>query len=76
MPNVSITLSKHVLTRIDRLAGPKQSRSAFIETVLTQYLRRRERAHAKARDLELINRSADELSVEVEDVLRYQALEK
>ena len=72
----SITLSKDVLTRIDRLAGSKHSRSAFIEAVLTQYLRRRARAQAEARDLELLNRSADELSAEVEDVLRYQALDE
>ena len=31
----SITLSKEVLTGIDRIAGSKQSRSAFIEAVLT-----------------------------------------
>jgi metal-responsive CopG/Arc/MetJ family transcriptional regulator len=69
----SITLSKEVLTGIDRLAGSKQSRSAFIEAVLTQYLRRQARAQVEARDLELINKAADELDAEVEDVLRYQA---
>ena len=68
----SITLSKEVLTRIDRLAGSKQSRSAFIEAVLTQYLRRRARAQIEARDLELINKAADELNAEVDDILRYQ----
>jgi metal-responsive CopG/Arc/MetJ family transcriptional regulator len=72
----SITLSKDVLTRIDRLAGSKHSRSAFIEGVLTQYLRRRARTHADARDLELINNAADELNSEVEDVLSYQALDE
>jgi metal-responsive CopG/Arc/MetJ family transcriptional regulator len=40
----SITLSKEVLAGIDRIAGSKQARSAFIEAVLTQYLRRRARA--------------------------------
>jgi metal-responsive CopG/Arc/MetJ family transcriptional regulator len=68
----SITLSKEVLARIDRVAGSKQSRSAFIEAVLTQYLRRRARAQVEARDLELINNAANELNVEVEDILRYQ----
>ena len=72
----SITLSKEVLTGIDRVAGSKQSRSAFIEAVLQQYLRQRARAQVEARDLELINRAADELNVEVEDVLRYQAPEE
>jgi metal-responsive CopG/Arc/MetJ family transcriptional regulator len=69
----SITLSKEVLTGIDRIAGSKQSRSAFIEAVLVQYLRRQARARVEARDLELINKAADELNAEVEDVLRYQA---
>ncbi len=71
----SITLSKEVLAGIDRLAGSKQSRSAFIEAVLAQYLRRRARAQIEARDLELINKAANELNEEVEDVLRYQATE-
>ena len=72
----SITLSKEVLTGIDRVAGSKQSRSAFIEAVLLQYLRQRARAQRDARDLEIINRNADELNAEAEDVLRYQALDE
>jgi metal-responsive CopG/Arc/MetJ family transcriptional regulator len=79
----SITLSKEVLLGIDRIAGSKQgskraarqSRSAFIEAVLAQYLREHARAQIEARDLELINEAADELNAEVEDVLRYQGTE-
>ena len=71
----SITLSKEVLAGIDRIAGSKRSRSAFIEAVLAQYLRKQARAQIEARDLELINKAADELNAEVEDVLRYQATE-
>jgi metal-responsive CopG/Arc/MetJ family transcriptional regulator len=70
----SVTLSKAVLAGIDRLAGSKQSRSAFIEAVLAQYLRQQARAQVEARDLELINTHADELNEEVEDVLRYQQI--
>ncbi len=70
---VSIALSKEVLVRIDRMAGAGQSRSAFIETVLAQYLDKQARMQVEARDLELLNRAADELNAEVEDVLRYQA---
>jgi metal-responsive CopG/Arc/MetJ family transcriptional regulator len=70
----SVTLSKVVLAGIDRLAGSKQSRSAFIEAVLAQYLRQQARAQVEARDLELINKHADELNEEVEDVLRYQQI--
>ena len=68
----SITLSKEVLAGIDRIAGSKQSRSAFIEAVLTQYLRKRARAQVEAHDLELINKAANGLNAEVEDILRYQ----
>jgi len=72
----SITLSKEILAGIDRAAGSKQSRSAFIEVVLAQYLRRQARAQLEARDLELLNRTADELNAEIEDVLRYQAADE
>jgi len=72
----SITLSKEVLSGIDRMAGSKQSRSAFIEAVLAQYLRKQARAQVEARDLELINKAAEELNAEVEDVLRYQAIDE
>ena len=69
----SITLSRDVLAVVDRMAGSKQSRSAFIEQALREYLREQARAKVEARDLELINQAADELEAEVEDVLRYQA---
>ena len=68
----SITLSREILTGIDRMAGSKQSRSAFIEAVLAQYLSEQARAQIETRDLELINKAAGELNEEVEDVLRYQ----
>jgi metal-responsive CopG/Arc/MetJ family transcriptional regulator len=69
----SITLSKEVLTRIDRLAGSKQSRSAFIESVLAEHLRTRARAERDRRDLEIINRNAERLNRDAEDGLEYQA---
>ena len=69
----SVTLSKEVLSGIDRLAGSKQSRSAFIENVLAEYLRARTRAQIEAHDLQALNRAADELAPEIEDVLRHQA---
>jgi len=57
------------------MAGSGQSRSAFIERVLAEYLRQQARAQRDTRDIELINRHADELNAEAEDVLRYQASE-
>lgn len=68
----SVTLSPEVLTRIDRLAGSKRSRSAFIEDILRQYLSERARRERGARELAILNKFADEMNVEAEDVLRYQ----
>ena len=69
----SITLSRDVLSRIDRIAGSKQSRSAFIEAVLAEYLRERARAERGARDLAIINRNAKRLNRDALDGLEYQA---
>lgn len=70
----SITLSRELLVKIDRLAGD-QSRSAFIENVLQAYLHQQIRARTHARDLERINRAADRLNSEAADVLDYQVAE-
>jgi metal-responsive CopG/Arc/MetJ family transcriptional regulator len=72
----SITLSADLLADIDRLAGSKHSRSAFIESVLRRYLRERLRARINAQDLERINYAADQLNSEAADVLEYQAPEE
>jgi metal-responsive CopG/Arc/MetJ family transcriptional regulator len=69
----SITLSKDLLAKVDRLAGSKHSRSAFIESVLRKYLRDRTRAALHARDLTRLNRAAGRLNLEASDVLEYQA---
>jgi metal-responsive CopG/Arc/MetJ family transcriptional regulator len=69
----SITLSREILTGIDRLAGSQGSRSAFIERVLRRYLREQVRAQANARDLARINRAAERLNSEADDALVYQA---
>lgn len=70
---VSLTLSRDVLTKMDRLAGRKDSRSATIERALRQYLQQRERAERNAKDLVIFNREADRLNAEAEDALQYQA---
>jgi metal-responsive CopG/Arc/MetJ family transcriptional regulator len=69
----SITLSKDVLESVDRLAGSKHSRSAFIERVLRRYLLERAKAAIQARDLERINNAAERLNLEAAEVLDYQA---
>jgi metal-responsive CopG/Arc/MetJ family transcriptional regulator len=69
----SLTLSREVVRGIDRVAGEKRSRSAVVGDVLRGYLSQHERA-ANARDAEKINRFADELNAEMQDVLAYQSL--
>jgi metal-responsive CopG/Arc/MetJ family transcriptional regulator len=71
----SITLSSEVLARVDRAAGARGSRSAFIERILLEYFRQRARRHAHERDLDRINAAADRLNREAIDVLDYQAME-
>ncbi|MFZ0815431.1 MAG: hypothetical protein WAM78_07925 [Candidatus Sulfotelmatobacter sp.] len=68
----SITLSREVLSGVDRLAGSRQSRSAFIEAVLFQYLRDQARAQRDERDIEIINRHAESLNRDAEDGLESQ----
>ncbi|MGB2644762.1 MAG: ribbon-helix-helix domain-containing protein [Candidatus Acidiferrum sp.] len=69
----SVTLSEDVLSEVDRLAGSKQSRSAFIERVLRKYLRDQSKTILHARDLARINRAAEQLNREAADVLDFQA---
>ncbi|HEY1802554.1 MAG TPA: hypothetical protein VGG46_16630 [Terriglobales bacterium] len=71
----SVTLSADVLSSIDRLAGSKFSRSAFIEQVLRRYLSERARMDVQARDLERINRAAESLNSEAAEVLGFQVSE-
>lgn len=70
----SITLSQDLLAAIDRCAGSRTSRSGFIEASLRAHLEQIERARINTRDLETINRQADRLNREAEDVLDYQVI--
>ena len=72
----SVTLSTDVLAKIDRLAGSKNSRSSFIESVLRKFLRDRARAALHARDFVRINGGAERLNAEASDVLAYQSSEE
>jgi metal-responsive CopG/Arc/MetJ family transcriptional regulator len=69
----SITLSPEILTQLDHMAGPGQSRSSLIESVLRDFFRERARRRTHARDLQRINAAADRLNSEAEEVLEYQA---
>ena len=54
----SLTLSQDLVTKLDRLAGPKVSRSAFIEKVLRDFVEGRTQALREAREVAAINRHA------------------
>jgi metal-responsive CopG/Arc/MetJ family transcriptional regulator len=69
----SITLSSDILTEVDRNAGSKASRSAFIEGVLREYFKAKVREAINARDLELLNKHSDYLARESRELDEYQA---
>lgn len=69
----SITLSSDILAEVDRNAGSKASRSAFIESVLRDYFKMKVRKAINARDLALINANVDYLARESEELDEYQA---
>jgi metal-responsive CopG/Arc/MetJ family transcriptional regulator len=69
----SITLSSDLLAEVDQTAGSKGSRSAFIEAVLREYLKKQVREAINRRDIQILNENADYFNREMEDVLRYQA---
>ena len=68
----SVTLSEDIVKSIDRVSGKGESRSETIERLLRAGLTARARQAVDARDLALINRHADELNAEADDVLIYQ----
>jgi metal-responsive CopG/Arc/MetJ family transcriptional regulator len=68
----SITLSDEVLKAIDLHMAEYKSRSEFLETAARKFIVQLARKEAEQRDLEIINRCADSLNAEAEDVLTYQ----
>jgi metal-responsive CopG/Arc/MetJ family transcriptional regulator len=69
----SLTLSEDLIASIDKLAGPKVSRSAYIEQILREFVNRRAHARKEAREVAAINRHAARLNVEMSDALSFQA---
>ena len=68
----SVTLSDEILEAIDLHIGEYRSRSEFLETAARKFIAQLARKEAELRDLEIINRHADSLNAEAEDVLTYQ----
>jgi metal-responsive CopG/Arc/MetJ family transcriptional regulator len=69
---VSLTLSEDLVATLDRMAGPKVSRSSFIEKILRDFVDSRARARRSAREAAAINRHAAELNAEMKDALTFQ----
>jgi len=68
----SITLSPSTIEAVDELAGPGMTRSRVIEQAVLEFVERRRRRLREQKDLEILNRSADRLNREIEDVLAFQ----
>jgi metal-responsive CopG/Arc/MetJ family transcriptional regulator len=68
----SITLSEDLLKIIDKRSSKYKNRSEFIEAALRSFIAQTIRNEQNAKDLEIINRCADQLNQEAEDVLSYQ----
>jgi metal-responsive CopG/Arc/MetJ family transcriptional regulator len=69
----SVTIDEKVLRAIDRATSRSRSRSRILEDAAREFLARRARAAREARDLEILNSTADALNREMDDVLAYQA---
>ena len=69
----SLSLSEDLLRTLDRLAGPKRSRSSFVEQILREFVEQREQARRNAADIAAINRHAAELNAVLNDALFFQA---
>ena len=70
----SVSLEEDVAKALDHVVGKGGSRSAAIEQAVREFLERRARQSRAAKDVKIINRHAERLNREAEDVLSYQAL--
>jgi metal-responsive CopG/Arc/MetJ family transcriptional regulator len=68
----TVTISAKVLEKADVFAKKYKNRSEFVETALRELIAKLERKQREARDIEIINRNADELNKEAMDVLDFQ----
>ncbi len=68
----SITLSRELLAAIDQHKTAFRSRSEFLEAAAGAFLAHLERTESEQRDREIIDRRAEALNAEAEDVLAYQ----
>lgn len=68
----SITLPQDLVRQIDGLAGQYGNRSTLIERAIRDFLAAQAKRQRELQDLDILNRRADALNTEAEDVLSYQ----
>ncbi len=69
---ITINLSEELVQEIDSMAEKYGSRSTIIEKAIRTFLDAEYRKARDSRDLEILNKYADELNAEAMDVLTYQ----
>ena len=69
----SITLSEDIVRYIDASVSDQQTRSEFIEKAVRDFIARRMQKERDSKDLAILNKEAERLNKEAEDVLSYQA---
>jgi metal-responsive CopG/Arc/MetJ family transcriptional regulator len=68
----SVTLSEELIQQIDALSSQYGTRSALIEQAVRDFLAAQAQRTRDMQDLEILNRRAETLNVEAEDVFSYQ----
>ena len=68
----SVTLSEDLLGAIDKRVADFKNRSDFIEAAIRAFLAQRIREERNEKDREILDRHADRLNQEAEDVLAFQ----
>ena len=68
----SITLSRSLLKEIDGIVSKSGNRSLFIEEAIQNYLQIKKRNLRNKNDLDIINKSSEELNSEASEILAYQ----
>ena len=71
----AVLLSEDLLAEIDeRVRQLHKDRSDFIEAAVRAFIAQAVPREQSSRDLEILNRNADRLNLEAEDVLSYQVI--
>jgi len=68
----SVTLSAAALKGMAQHRHEFRSRSEFIDAAVLHFIAHMERQQMEQRDVEILNRRAEALNAEAEDVLTYQ----